>query len=110
MRESANNAIPCIKIIWPFLLDAITLGGVEFGFHGEHNPARHFVLECEDILKRPLITLCPHLSTSRCVRKLDTYPDLSTRPPDAALKNVPHAEIAADLFDTHSLALVGMMT
>ena len=67
----------------------------------------HLVLQRKDILDLTVITFGPNLRPGRRVGQLTGDAQVVSGLANASFKNVTHAELASDLFDIDSFALVG---
>ncbi len=69
--------------------------------------ADDFVLQFEDIVKRPVEARCPDMRTVQGVDQLRVDPHLSRRLSHTAFEHITHAQIFRNLLHFHRTALVG---
>src|SRR3546814_11139875 len=85
---------------------AEALLGVELRLHRGHDVLGDVVLDGEDVLQLAVVLLGPEVLAGLGVDDLNGDAQALTRRPHAAFQDVAHAEIAGDLPDVCSLALV----
>jgi hypothetical protein len=70
------------------------------------NRARHLVLNCENIVKLPVISFGPSMGTGGGINELRRDANTIATPLDASLQYVQCAQLPPDLPDIDCLALV----
>jgi hypothetical protein len=71
-----------------------------------HNRPHHIVLNSEDVVKLPVISLGPSMGTGGSIDELRCDADTLAAPLDASFQQVACAKLSPDLPDIDRLALV----
>src|SRR5262249_2705230 len=85
---------------------SLDLGGLDIGLDGSGNSRRDFVLQGEDVAQVSLVAISPDVAAARRLDQLSRYSNAGASLPHAALDDIAHAELAADLPDVGRPGLV----
>ena len=74
---------------------------------GTDHTGRHLILKVKKIRNVPLEAIGPDVGPRSCIDQLPGNPQAFARPANTSLEDIADAQLAADLLDVDSLALVG---
>jgi hypothetical protein len=95
--EGTNHQAPGIDALGGLALGTEPFDGIEMRFHSGHDALRDVVLDREDVLQLPIVSLGPDVVAGFRVDQLARDANAPARGPDAAFQHVAHAQGARDL-------------
>ena len=107
MGECLQHQVVSIEAVGPLSFGTLDLSLAHARLDRSHNAQGDLVLDSENIIERPIVTLGPKVRAALRLNKLtrETYPVCGFA--HAAFQHITHAEFAADLLHVDGSAFIG---
>ena len=97
-RLSAQYEVVCLKAPGTSPSHTIELGAPQVRLNRPDDALRDLVLECEDVIELPVITLDPDQLSALGITELRGNPDSLAGLADTSFQQIAHAQFASDSF------------